>query len=169
MRLIDVRLHGHRNVPHIRPALLDDAAEVARLTNELGYEASENAILLRLSALAQWPSYFVAVAETSPAILAGWISAERRLILQYGERVEISALVVDSTRRRSGIGRSLIGAVEQWATECGIASILVRSRIDRSESHAFYLSAGYARSKSQHVYMKSLPRDTRESAADREK
>jgi GNAT superfamily N-acetyltransferase len=148
-------------VPCIRRALLDDAAEVARLTTELGYGASEGVISLRLSALVQQPSHFVAVAEVRPATLAGWVSAERRLILQYGERVEISALVVDSTQRRSGIGRSLIGAVEQWATECGIASLLVRSRIDRSESHAFYLSAGYVRGKTQHVYSKSLPSNSR--------
>ncbi len=145
------------NTIPIRPALADDAAEVARLSNELGYGASESTMALRLSHLVGQPNCFVAVAQADQGVLAGWIAAERRWILHTGERVEISGLVVDSTYRRSGIGRSLVATVEQWAAECGIVAILVRSRAERPESHQFYLSAGYVRSKTQHVYLKSVP------------
>jgi GNAT superfamily N-acetyltransferase len=145
------------DMPHIRRALPDDAAEVARLTNELGYSASESVIAMRLAVLVGQPSHFVAVAQAQRGTLAGWISAERRLILESGERVEISGLVIDRTQRRQGIGRSLVEAVEQWTAQCGLASVVVRSNIERPESHAFYLSAGYLRSKTQHVYSKTLP------------
>ena len=143
--------------PIIRRALLDDATEIARLTNELGYSASASLISLRLAALAGHPQYFVAVAQVRPGTLAGWISAERRLSLESGEKVEISGLVVDRKQRRHGIGRSLLAAVERWTAECGLALLIVRSNIERPESHAFYLNAGYLRSKTQHVYLKTVP------------
>jgi GNAT superfamily N-acetyltransferase len=135
---------------------MEDAAEIARLTNELGYEAPTSLISLRLAAFVAKPRYFVAVAEIQPGILGGWLSAERRLILHTGEKVEISGLVVDRTKRRTGIGSSLIVAVEQWAAESGIASLVVRSQVDRPESHAFYMRAGYIRDKTQHVYSKCV-------------
>jgi GNAT superfamily N-acetyltransferase len=144
-------------VTQIRHALLADAAEVARLTNALGYSASASAIAVRLAVLTERPGHLVAVAELRPGMLAGWISAERRLILESGEKVEISGLVVDTAQRRHGIGRSLVGAVEHWAAECGLSTVVVRSNIERSESHAFYLSVGYLRSKTQHVYAKTVP------------
>ncbi len=144
-------------MPYIRGAVVDDAAEIARLTQELGYKASVTEISMRLSMLTEMPGHFVAVAEGRPGTLAGWIAAERRLILESGQRVEICGLVVDGTQRRLGIGRSLIGAVEQWTAQGGLASVVVRTNIDRPESHSFYLNAGYTRSKTQHVYSKSVP------------
>ncbi|MGC1459074.1 MAG: GNAT family N-acetyltransferase [Steroidobacteraceae bacterium] len=141
----------------IRRAVLDDAVEVARLANELGYAASASVISMRLAALAGQPGHFVAVAQVQPGTLAGWISAERRLSLESGERVEISGLVVDSTQRRHRIGRGLVNAVERWTAECGLALLVVRSNIVRPESHGFYLSLGYVRSKTQHVYSKTVP------------
>ncbi|HEX3837851.1 MAG TPA: GNAT family N-acetyltransferase [Steroidobacteraceae bacterium] len=146
---------------HIRRAVPDDAAEVVRLTSELGYEASESVISKRLSALTVQPTHFVAVAQGRSGTLAGWICAERRLILESGEKVEISGLVVDSTQRRNGIGCLLVEAAEQWTAECGLTSLVVRSNVDRPESHAFYLRAGYVRSKTQHVYLKTIPSNTR--------
>jgi GNAT superfamily N-acetyltransferase len=140
----------------IRGAVPGDAAEVARLCNEFGYEASETLIVERLRALTERPSHWVAVAQIGPGTLAGWVCAERRLILESGEKVEISGLVVDSAHRRSGIGRLLVEAVEHWAAEAGLAALVVRSNVERVRSHAFYLNAGYTRSKTQHVYLKSL-------------
>jgi GNAT superfamily N-acetyltransferase len=133
-----------------------DAAEIARLCNELGYEASETLIDKRLRALTQRPSHWVAVAQIGSGILAGWVCAERRLILESGEKVEISGLVVDSAHRRSGIGRLLVEAAEHWAAQNGLAALVVRSNVERVQSHAFYLNAGYTRSKTQHVYLKSM-------------
>lgn len=90
------------------------------------------------------------------ARLAGWIAAERRLLLEYGERAEIVGLVVGEETRRNGVGRALVSEVERWAAAQGLAVVTVRSNVVRVESHPFYESLGYARGKTQHVYAKRV-------------
>jgi ribosomal protein L15E len=45
---------------------------------------------------------------------------------------------------------------EAWAREASAGYVVVRSNVRRTESHAFYPSIGYAPSKTQAVYRKSL-------------
>lgn len=140
----------------IRPATAPDAAEIARLSTELGYPASAGDVASRLVELLPSSSHFIAVAEDE-AGLVGWVAAERRLLLESGERVELVGLIVDERARRGGIGRSLVDAAEQWALGRGLAVISVRSNIARAESHPFYERLGYRRTKTQHAYSKRLP------------
>jgi GNAT superfamily N-acetyltransferase len=65
-------------------------------------------------------------------------------------------LVIDSKRRRSGLGRELVGIAEAWTLSRGVPSLTVRSNAARTESHPFYEALGYARSKTQHVYNKAV-------------
>jgi GNAT superfamily N-acetyltransferase len=140
----------------IRPALPTDAAEIARLAAELGYPASPEEMMTRLSALLLRPEHFIGVATLDDAHLLGWIAAEHRLPLEYGERVELVGLVVDSAARRGGVGKALVAAAEQWAAGRGQSTIYVRSNATRTESHPFYESLGYTRQKTQHFYIKHL-------------
>ena len=91
-----------------------------------------------------------------PPFLLGWIAAERRLILESGDIVEIVGLVVDTTQQRSGIGRALVVATEQWAASLGVSTLWVSSNVTRTASHPFYESLGYVRIKTQHAYAKTL-------------
>jgi GNAT superfamily N-acetyltransferase len=141
----------------IRPARLSDARSIARLTGELGYAATNEEIATRLALLLGSALHFVAVAETPGATLSGWISVERRLTLEAGERAELTGLVVTPAARRKGIGRNLLAAAEQWAAALMLPAICVRSNIARTESHGFYLDLDYLRKKTQHVYEKRLP------------
>jgi len=136
-----------------RPARASDAAEIARLTGELGYPSNAEQVAARLDALRGDPRQCVRVID-GEGRLAGWVAAERRLSLEAGERVEITGLVVDGTIRRGGVGRALVGAAEAWAREQGIAMVIVRSNVQRQASHPFYERLGYVRQKSQHVYCK---------------
>ena len=77
-------------------------------------------------------------------------------MLESGERVEIVGLVVDEIARRKGIGRALVSAVESWAASKGLSAVFVRSNISRGEAHEFYAGVGFARTKTQHAYVKSL-------------
>jgi GNAT superfamily N-acetyltransferase len=101
------------------------------------------------------PAHFVAVAERSGSLL-GWVAAERRMLLESGERAELVGLVVGAAARRAGVGKALVSAAEQWATAQQLKVISVRSNIARLESHPFYESIGYARKKTQHSYAKEL-------------
>lgn len=139
----------------LRSADTGDAAEIARLTTQLGYPADARAISERIERLSARDEHFVRVATDGTALL-GWIAAEHRLLLEYGDKVEIVGLVVDAAARRSGVGKALVDAVEAWALARGQHDLVVRSNIVRDESHPFYLRLGFARSKTQHVYSRTL-------------
>lgn len=141
---------------HIRRATLSDAAAIAALSGELGYPASAQEMSVRLAVLLPQAAQFVAVAATPAGDVVAWIAAERRLLLEYGEKVEIVGLVVGAAARRTGVGKALVRAVEQWAREQGLAIVSVRSNAARVESHPFYERLGFVRIKTQHSYEKSL-------------
>jgi GNAT superfamily N-acetyltransferase len=141
---------------HIRAATMDDCADIARLSGELGYPSSIEQIGANLGKLLGSVDCFVAVAAEAGARVSGWMVVERRLALESGEQAEITGLVVANSARRTGVGRALVSAAEQWAAERGLTNVRVRSNIARGESHPFYERLGYMRSKTQHCYAKHL-------------
>lgn len=145
-----------KGTPSIRPARLDDAAEIAELSGQLGYPASGDEMSARLARLLPDPDYFIAVAEGADGSLLGWIGAEYRTLLELGEEIEIVGLVVRQGTRRSGVGKVLLAAAEDWARGRGLDSMRVRSNVARSDSHPFYERMGYALVKTQHCYRKGL-------------
>jgi len=82
--------------------------------------------------------------------------AEKRITLAQGLVTEISALVVSSGFRRSGLGKRLVNAVEQWSLSMGLHRLVVRSNVSRVESHEFYPSIGFELTKTSHVYTRDL-------------
>lgn len=145
--------------PRIRIAGVDDAAEIARLSAQLGYPASADEFAARLAHLLALPrqcAVFVADADERISTLLGFVAMERHYTLESGERAEIATLVVDVTARRRGIGEALVRAGEDWARGFGFQEVRVRSNVQRAESHPFYERAGYVRAKTQHAYRKAL-------------
>ena len=140
----------------IRSATVADAAEIARLSAQLGYPADEQVFAARLRRLLGSPVHAVLVAADADGPLAGFIALEQRITLELGERVEIVGLVVDGEVRRSGVGRSLVAAAERWTRDHGLAEVFLRSNIVRPEAHPFYERLGYLRAKTQHAYRKRL-------------
>lgn len=139
-----------------RPAVPADAAELARLSAQLGYPAPEEAFAQRLARLLDSPVHAVLVIDGTPGVLQGFAAAEHRFSLDSGERAEIVALAVSAEARRGGVGRALVAAVEAWAASRGLREVFLRSNVLRSEAHAFYPALGYARSKTQHAYVRRL-------------
>ena len=140
----------------VRPAQLADAAEMTRLSAQLGYPMSPTDMSQRLAILLPSERHHVAVAASGEQLL-GWMHVEHRSSLEGGERAELMGLVVDSNARRSGVGRALVGVAEDWAAARGLLSLTVRSNAARELSHPFYEALGYSRAKTQHVYTKALP------------
>jgi GNAT superfamily N-acetyltransferase len=145
-----------RSPINIRPATAGDAAELARLSAQLGYPAGVADVARRLARLLNSPTSSVLVADAAAGRLHGFVGVERRTTIESGERVEITGLVVDAQLRRGGVGRTLVAAAEAWARQAGVHEIFLRSNVSRSEAHAFYPSLGYAVIKTQHAYAKRL-------------
>jgi GNAT superfamily N-acetyltransferase len=143
----------------IVPAAIEDAAEIARLSFELGYPKTTEQTRAALERMLMSPAYFVVVAKAGGGARLGWIAVERRLSLESGESAEITGLVVAATARRMGVGKALVDAAEQWARNAGFDAIRVRSNVTRTESHPFYREIGFRQSKTQHVYIKRIVSD----------
>src|SRR5262245_31401516 len=105
---------------------MEDASAIAQLTTELGYPTTSEQATTRLAFLLPRDSHFVAVAEVSSGVV-GWVAAERRLLLESGERAEIVGLVVSARSRRTGVGAALVRAAEDWARSQGLGVLGVRS------------------------------------------
>ena len=148
-------------------ARTQDAAEIARLAGLLGYPSETQAMQERLDELLARPDQRIAVAArmTGPerrgdaAMLGGWVHVTRHIALESGEFAEILGLIVDPAARRAGVGRALVAEAERWARLQRLARLTVRSNVLRAEPHTFYPALGFVRSKSQHVYAKSLGAD----------
>lgn len=141
---------------HIRKASLHDAPEIARLATELGYRSTAVEINDRLDKLMGRSDRFIAVAEADDGKIVGWVAAEKRLLLESGEKAEIVGLIVTEQRVRMGVGAALVKAAEKWAASRGLKQLTVRSNAERDASHPFYEALGFVRRKTQHVYLKSL-------------
>ena len=73
----------------------------------------------------------------------------------YSEPVKnILAIVVAAEKRSLGIGRLLIGAIEDWAKSDGAVGVRLVSGMEREQAHKFYLACGYSQRKTQKNFVK---------------
>jgi predicted N-acetyltransferase YhbS len=140
----------------IRRATARDANAIARLAETLGYRAASDAVHRRLSAILASDADLMIVAENSAGVIVGWLQAHACHIVESGFRVEIMGLVVAVETRRSGVGRALVAEAERWARSISAEAVVVRSNVQRLESHAFYPALGYTQTKTQAVYRKEI-------------
>jgi GNAT superfamily N-acetyltransferase len=147
----------------VRPPQAADAEQLGVLNRQLGCATESEELVSRINRLSELREHFVAVAEVDGTVV-GWVQAEHRFSLETGDKAELVGLIVGPAARRSGVGRLLVQAAEDWAVGRGLLSIVVRSNVIRPESHSFYRQIGYTQSKTQHVYAKPLQR---KSAAER--
>ena len=90
----------------VRAARLEDAAALADLAKELGYDADAAAMAERLTRLARRDDSAVLVAVDGGGRPAGWVHVFGTEILECGRRAEIGGLVVAGASRGRGAGRS---------------------------------------------------------------
>ena len=140
----------------IRSATDGDAESIAQLSGTLGYSATADVMRERLHAILGSSSDLLIVAVDSNDHVLGWLEAHAANVIESGFRVEIMGLIVAPEQRRSGIGRLLVYEAERWASLLSANAIVVRSNVQRTESHAFYPALGYTLTKTQNVYRKTL-------------
>jgi ribosomal protein S18 acetylase RimI-like enzyme len=139
----------------VRRARADDAPRIAELSGVLGYPVDSRVMAERLAHLVSRDDNAVFVVGEGNSVV-GWIHGAEHELLEIGRLCEILGLVVEPSARRSGAGRALIAAVEQWAGSRGVRQVSVRSNVVRLESHPFYEGLGFTRVKTQHSYRKEL-------------
>jgi ribosomal protein S18 acetylase RimI-like enzyme len=129
----------------IRAARTSDAAALARLMCELGYETSASEMQSRLEKILPDSHYYalVAVEQGKVCGMIGTFACHSFEHNDSGGR--ILALVVASDSRRRGIARRLMAAAEQNFAERKITRIAVNTRFERNDAHQFYEALGYQR------------------------
>ena len=129
----------------IREGKLSDAADLAALICELGYETTSAEMESRLISILKDPRYKTLVALNDDKIcgMLGTVSASSYLHNDLTGR--IIALVVSRESRRRGIGARLIAEAEKNLIQRGITRVTVTARFEREKAHQFYEKLGYAR------------------------
>ena len=141
--------------PVLRAAVADDAAAIARLAGQLGYELAADAVEARLAAMRAHGGEVLVVAAADGRVL-GWMGLRMQYSLTSAPHAEIASLVVDEAARGGGLGRRFVAAAESWALANGVASIRVLSNTVRRDAHRFYEREGYARIKTQQLFARNL-------------
>jgi len=62
----------------------------------------------------------------------------------YGKQLYVDDLVTDERRRSSGVGRALLGHLEQKARAAGFDNLTLDSGTQRQQAHKFYFREGMA-------------------------
>jgi GNAT superfamily N-acetyltransferase len=140
----------------IRTARAGDAAALADLCTQLGYPSSQGELAERLQRILGEPDHVVFVADLPGRGVCGFLHGFCGIALETGPRAEILGLVTADGQRGRGIGRRLVAEAEEWAREKGHQAITVRCNVVRNAAHAFYEGLGFACTKTQKHFRKSL-------------
>jgi GNAT superfamily N-acetyltransferase len=139
----------------IRKGEMNDAAAIAQLMCELGYETTTSEMQMRLERIAtdERLRTFVAVCDGNVCGMIGTLTYPS--IEHNDPSGRIVALVILRTMRRRGIGRALIATVEKDFAQRGIRRIALNTQLAREDAHKFYESLGYERNGWR--FVKQLP------------
>jgi GNAT superfamily N-acetyltransferase len=140
----------------VRDMRAADAAAVAVLTCELGYESTEADIARRFDLIKERRDAKLLVAEGGAEDILGWIHMQATYLLESDPRAEISGLVVTEHARGTGAGRQLVEAGERWARSMGLDTVSVRSNQLRVAARGFYEHLDYRVVKVQNAFRKAL-------------
>lgn len=140
----------------IRDASLQDAAALAELTTQLGYQVDAQTMAGRLAEVLTRPASVLLVAADDNDQPIGWLHLELHRTLTSAASVHIAGLVVDQAHRSSGVGKLLLRAGEAWARKHGVARMTLYSRQTRERAHAFYERDGFVLVKRSFFFEKPL-------------
>jgi ribosomal-protein-alanine N-acetyltransferase len=133
------------------PARLSDAKRLAAMSHEL-VEAG-----LRPS----WGALRVAwhIRDPESVVLTARVrgSAEGFAIMRYAdETAHLNLLAVNPAHRRRGIGRALVGWLEETALTAGTFAISLELRAGNASARAFYAALGYRETSEVPGYYQGL-------------
>ncbi len=126
----------------IREAKSDDASEIAKLLDQLGYPFSITEATLRMKLYTQ-PTYQLLIAKKEDVIV-GFIALHIYNELQLSGPVgRITSFCVNENNRGTGIGTLLLNEAEDYFKANGCFKIEVTSNLRRTITHQYYLHQGF--------------------------
>jgi len=140
----------------VRMIAHEDAAVIAELSGQLGYEATAGEISERIASLLSCTESQVAFVACLGEEVVGWIEASIVRHLQSPAHSVIGGLVVKDGVRSLGVGKRLCAEIEDWSRGKGMGVVRVTSRSTREGAHRFYLRDGYRQIKTSAVFEKVL-------------
>ena len=134
---------GRAKRSHIRRARSSDAPAVALLLGDLGYPTDEHDAAAQLARVLDRDDASVLVYDDDgePAGLIAYHVFD--LIYRPRPQCRITALSVRADRRRRGIARALLEAVEAIALERGCVRVELTTRPGRADALSFYEACGF--------------------------
>jgi GNAT superfamily N-acetyltransferase len=127
----------------VRLATTADAEALARLCTQLGYPTTAEEMPPRLERLAADPNMHVFVAEGDDGVVGLATLHIRHMINHAAPLAQLTTLVVDERSRGQGVGRLLVGTIEQLARDRVCRRLIVTTALRRTDAHAFYEKLGF--------------------------
>jgi N-acetylglutamate synthase-like GNAT family acetyltransferase len=135
----------------VRAADIKDSEYITKLSNQLGYETTNEKIQKRLADISNNDDNCIFVIVDNENII-GWIHGFHSLRVESDSFIEIGGLVVDENYRRKGLGKMLIKKIIEWSHFKKSNKIKVRCNTLRKETHAFYNNIGFIEIKEQKIF-----------------
>jgi ribosomal protein S18 acetylase RimI-like enzyme len=141
--MIEAILARAANADPIRPARSSDMSAIAGLLGELGYPTTVDDARAQVARVLDRDDTGVLVYEDGgePVGLIAYHVFD--LIYRPRPHCRITALAVRADRRRRGIARALLEAVEAIARERGCFRVELTTRVDRDDALRFYEACGF--------------------------
>jgi predicted N-acetyltransferase YhbS len=139
----------------VRLMTIEDAAQVAELSRQLGYPVTVHEILERIERINKKRDNVCFVALDGERIV-GWVHVHEIDRLETPLYAEIGGLVVDAKLRQKGAGKLLMSAAEGWAVENGYLCVKLSSGLHRLDAHKFYERIGYRNTRTSYRFEKQL-------------
>ena len=140
----------------VRLAQPADTAALLALYDELGYPSTAVDTEERLRAVLRHADHALFVAVDAAGHVAGCVHGTAIPILENDLTLQIFAMVVGPTRRRQGVGRMLVAAIEEWGRARGCGVCYLRCNVKREDAHRFWQGVGYDNRKTQFAFRKKL-------------
>lgn len=135
---------------------VSDLPDARVLLAELGYDIPMDELKKRYENVVAREDHAVLMAKDDAGTALGLIHVYERAALEKPIEACIQSLVVSEKARRSGVGKQLNEAAEDWARERGLQSIALYTQFDRADAVSFYTNEGYEEAARSRMLRKSL-------------
>lgn len=133
------------NEIYIRDYHVSDIPSLTVLTNELGYPINSEQMSQRMGIILDLEDYWTYVAVLDQEVVAYTGFHKNYFWEREGFYIKVQVFVVKKEFRRSGVGKKLMGFLENFSRQLGAKSIVLNSgkRAERESAHQFYPSLGF--------------------------